>query len=411
MTTKKYKKQPYVIFSSLIFGVVLGMLQWEVIYTASGIFSDLFLRSLQMLSLPMIFLAVTSTLSGLRNLNTARILGKKVLIYTVFTTLIAASIALILYLFIFKTPNELLSRETATSAQLGNIKPSSYSDFILGIFPSNVFVALMQNNVIGVVLIAAALGFSTLFLEAKQKETLHSLFSSLFAASLKVVQFIVQLLPLVVLAFSVTLVKDIIKGNFALKQLMKYSICIVGANLIQGFVVLPLFLKMKNFSPMKIAKQLLPVLSMAFFSKSSNATLPLTMEIMEDTVGVNPEVSRFSLPLCAVINMNGCAAFILITTLFVGTQSGMTFSFYKMLSLIVLSSLAAIGNAGIPMGCFFLTGTILLGMNCSLATMSYILPIYSFIDMIETALNVWSDCTITTIVNKEVKQLKNLLNP
>ena len=107
-------------------------------------------------------------------------------------------------------------------------------------------------------------------------------------------------------------------------------------------------------------------------------------------MGVSPQTAKFSLPLCSVINMNGCAAFILITTLFVAASEGIVFSFTQMLLWIPVATLIAVGNAGVPMGCYFLTSALLVGMNIPLHVMGLILPLYTLIDMIETALNVWS---------------------
>ena len=101
--------------------------------------------------------------------------------------------------------------------------------------------------------------------------------------------------------------------------------------------------------------------------------------------------------------MNGCAAFILITLFFVCSSQGITFTFWEMIPWVFLSTFAAIGNAGVPMGCFFLTTAFLIGMGVPIKLMGMILPLYSLFDMVETALNVWSDSCITTVVDKELK--------
>lgn len=102
--------------------------------------------------------------------------------------------------------------------------------------------------------------------------------------------------------------------------------------------------------------------------------------------------------------MNGCAAFILITTLFVSASNGANFSIIQTLPWILISTLAAIGNAGVPMGCYFLTSALLVGMNMPLHVLGMILPLYTFFDMVETCLNVWSDSCITAIVDKEIQE-------
>ena len=142
---------------------------------------------------------------------------------------------------------------------------------------------------------------------------------------------------------------------------------------------------------------------MALFTKSSAATLPVTMETAENRLGVKSKVARFVLPICTTINMNGCAAFILVTSLFVMQNGGMPISFGAMLLWLVISVVSAIGNAGVPMGCFFLTMSLMTGIGAPVAIMGIILPIYTIIDMIETAENVWSDSCVAAMTDHDMK--------
>ena len=101
--------------------------------------------------------------------------------------------------------------------------------------------------------------------------------------------------------------------------------------------------------------------------------------------------------------MNGCGAFIFTTVLYVMQNHGVAVTPTVMLLWILIATLAAIGNAGVPMGCFFLSASLLSSMNIPLALMGMILPIYSVIDMLETALNVWSDACVTVAVNRDME--------
>jgi Na+/H+-dicarboxylate symporter len=168
-------------------------------------------------------------------------------------------------------------------------------------------------------------------------------------------------------------------------------------------------LKVKKISPWKSFKGMMPALTVAFLSKSSNATLPVAMRSLENRLGVSQKVSSFTLPLCSVINMNGCAAFILTTVLFVSMLNGVTFGGFELVGWIFLATLAAIGNAGVPMGCFFLTSAFLIGMKIPLYMMGIILPFYTILDMIETTLNVWSDGCIALTVEKDLKRAEEVL--
>ncbi|MFN0064698.1 MAG: dicarboxylate/amino acid:cation symporter [Chlamydiales bacterium] len=389
----------FILLGAVILGVATGWADLTIFNQTAEITSDIFLRLLKLISLPLIFLAVTSTISGMKNFSEIRRIGKKVLLYTLGTTIIAATIALLLFVFIHPARTPIAVDPSFTLPDASN---NSYISFLLNIVPSNFAEVFVEGNVMGIVFMALFMSIAILFLPEKQKDFLHQLFRSLFATLLKMTSFVIKFMPLAVWAFITLLVKDMGKGHGQFNNLLLYLICVVGANLIQGIVVLPLLLKAKGISPWRTFKAMGPALSVAFFSKSSGATLPITMECVENRVGVSKKISGFSLPLCSVINMNGCAAFILTTVLFVSTLYGMTFTPTALVAWIFLATLAAVGNAGVPMGCFFLTSAFLVGMDVPLYMMGVILPFYTVIDMIETALNVWSDAVITTVINEEL---------
>lgn len=380
-------------------GIACGFANIAIFNDTATIAADLFLRLLRLISLPLIFLAIASTISGMKDFQEMRRMGRKVVFYTFATTIIAATIALILFLTVNPVNKVTTSLEAVSEATANN---ASYFKFLLNVIPSNLVQVFVESNVMGIAFIAALFSFATLYLPEKQKGILHGLFSSLLAMMLKVASFIISLMPLAVFAFAILLVKDLKSHYEHVSSLFFYLICIVGANLLQGLIILPAMLKWKKIPVFKTIKGMAPALTVAFFSKSSNATLPIMMRTLEKDLKVSEKVSSFSLPLCSVINMNGCAAFILITTLFVSTLHGISFGVIDYIGWIFLATLAAVGNAGVPMGCFFLTSAFLMGMDIPLFMMGLILPFYTIIDMIETTLNVFSDACIAMVVDKEL---------
>ena len=177
---------------------------------------------------------------------------------------------------------------------------------------------------------------------------------------------------------------------------------ILAGNAIQFFIVLPLFLLARGINPWKVFKAMSPAVAMALFTKSSAATLPVTLSSAENRLGVNPKVSRFVLPICTTINMNGCAAFILVSSLFVMQNGGITLGIGSMLLWVLVSVISAVGNAGVPMGCFFLTVSLMTGIGAPVEVMGLILPIYTIIDMVETAENVWSDSCVCAMTDRDL---------
>ncbi|NGX30609.1 MAG: hypothetical protein K940chlam4_01459, partial [Candidatus Anoxychlamydiales bacterium] len=280
----------------------------------------------------------------------------------------------------------------------------SYLSFLIDAIPDNFFKAFVSNNVIAVAFLGILMGLSILFLPTENKKTLHHFFSSFFLLFLKITKLIIALMPIGIMGFVCIFIKEISQNTENLKDLILYTTTVVTANLVQGFLILPLFLKLKKISPYNTFKNMSPALITAFFTKSSNAALPISIKCSEEKLKISSKVANVTHSLCSVINMNACAGFILITVLFVSKSYGMSFSIYQMVMWIFLATIAAIGNAGVPMGCYFLTTAFLTSMNVPLYLMGLILPIYTIIDMLESALNVWSNSCICQVVDKEIKE-------
>ena len=134
------------------------------------------------------------------------------------------------------------------------------------------------------------------------------------------------------------------------------------------------------------------------------ATLPVTVASAENNLKAKPEVARFVLPICCTINMNGCAAFIMVTSLFLLQNGGTELTGTTILLWLLISVISAVGNAGVPMGCYFLTFSLVAGAGVPVGIMGVILPVYALIDMVETGVNVWSDSCVCAMVNKSMEQ-------
>ncbi len=379
-------------------GIGAGLLGLSPVFVSAQVIAELFINFLKMISLPVIFLSIVATITNMSSLHEAKSMLRKIVTYTVLTTLISAAIGLLLFLQLKPQATGYLPTTPVPEVHL-----PSYLSFIKTLIPSNIIKPFAENNVISVAFIATILSFAVLRLPEKHKAPLQTFFQSMFQALLKISSGIVRILPIGVFSFTVLLTHQLMRGDAPIKPLIVYACTVIGANLLQGLIALPLLLKSKGIAPARLARAMFPALATAFFSKSSNAALPLALSSAEHKAKLSPRVSSFSFPLCSVINMNGCAAFILITVLFVLSSSGYALTLPEMLPWIVIATIAAIGNAGVPMGCYLLTSGLLLGFNVRLELMGLILPLYSIFDMVETALNVWSDSCVTAIVDKELK--------
>lgn len=380
---------------AIVVGVLMGFYPIPGQEKWALAFMTFFTGALKLISLPIIFLSLLTSFTGIQSVTSFQKLSYKTVTWTLITTLIAATIALILYLII--------NPVGASYEQQGVSIPelnTSFLNHLLHAFPSNLFQPFLEGNVFGILILAIALGIG--LLKAPGRDKIHDVLTPLLFAMMKLVKIILSILPIMVWAGIVLSFNSLIDGKI-LGTLGLYLLVVLGANLVQGFVALPLLLKAKGIKPFTSLKSFIPALTVAFFSKSSVATMPIAIRTAEESLSIRPCVSRFVFPICTTINMNGCAAFILATGLFVAASNGIYFSLLEMIGWIFIATIAAIGNAGVPMGCFFLSSALLASMNIPVEMMGLILPFYALIDMVETALNVWSDASVAMIVNKGCK--------
>ena len=401
-------KQIIIWTAALVIGAVIGTFSVKNGWTDVDKFMD-FLASaytscFKFVAVPTVALAVITALAGLGKEGSGRIF-RKTFTYTVLTSFVAALVGL--GLFILISPEALSLEAIKEGAQVETVQKLEATSFtvynhILNSLPSNLIKPFLDGNVLPVVLIAAAFGAALAFLgKDEHAQALLKCLTGLQKVMFVIIKGLIWALPLGIIAFAEQLARDF--GGMAIDSIGKYVLVVLGGNLIQFFIVLPLFCYLRGVNGYKVMKQMTPALLMALFTKSSAATLPVSVATAEKNMGVKPEIARFILPLCCTINMNGCAAFILTTSLFVMKCGGMMPSLGMMFVWCGIAVLCAIGNAGVPMGCYFLTLSLMAGVGGPLGVLGVILPIYTIIDMLETAENVWSDCCICAVVDKSEK--------
>lgn len=386
---------------ALLVGAVLGLLGVEWLDQLMTFIAQVYTRLFQLLAVPTIVLAVISTFATFGSRGSGKIFGTT-LVYTLLTTFAAAVVGAVLYVLI--APGNLplesitLSSETPVATQ-----EMSYADHLLSVIPNNIVRPFLEGNVLSLLLLAFAIGIGLSKLpETENKGVLVKGILGLQELLFLLIRGLIWTLPLGIVAFSAQLSAQLSAGIVA-DSIGRYVLVILGGNLLQFFVVLPLFLFARGINPLRTLSKMMPAVLMALFTKSSAATLPVTMETAEERLGLRRQIARFVLPLCTTINMNGCAAFILVTSLFVMQHGGTPITLPTILVWILISVISAVGNAGVPMGCYFLTLSLMSGIGAPIAVLGIILPIYTIIDMVETAENVWSDSCVAAMVNKEIK--------
>ena len=393
-------KRTFIWIGALVVGALLGFLGLNWLDVVMNLVATVYTRLFQLLAVPTIVLAVITTFATFGAKGSKRIFGHT-LTYTLLTTIAAATVGAVLYLLI--APGNLPAEVVDSSSKVSDIGPQlTYTEHIISIIPNNIVKPFFDGNVLSLLLLAFAIGFGLSKLpESENKAVLIKGLQGLQELLFLLIRGLIWTLPLGIVAFSAQLSAQVSAGIVA-DSIGKYVLVVLGGNVIQFFVVLPLFLMARGLNPIHVLSKMMPAVLMALFTKSSAATLPVTMDTAENRLGVSPKIARFVLPICTTINMNGCAAFILVTSLFVMQNGGIPLTWSTILLWILVSVVSAIGNAGVPMGCYFLTLSLMSGIGAPVAVLGVILPIYTIIDMIETAENVWSDSCVAAMVNRDL---------
>ena len=394
-------KTTVIWIGALVVGAILGLLGLGWLDEVMNFVATVYTRLFQLLAVPTIVLAVITTFATFGSKGSGRIFGHT-LTYTLLTTIAAAAVGAILYVLI--APSNLPAGTAleccgAAAAQGPDV---TYSDHVLSIIPNNIVKPFLEGNVLSLLLLAFAIGIGLSKLpESENKAVVVKGLLGLQELLFLLIRGLIWTLPLGIVAFSAQLSAQVSAGVVA-DSIGKYVLVVLGGNVIQFFVVLPLFLLARGLNPVHVLGRMMPAVLMALFTKSSAATLPVTMDTAENRLGVKKNIARFVLPICTTINMNGCAAFILVTSLFVMQNGGTPITWTTILLWILISVISAVGNAGVPMGCYFLTLSLMSGIGAPVAILGVILPIYTIIDMVETAENVWSDSCVAAIVDRDL---------
>ena len=394
-------KKTILWIGALVVGAVLGLLGLDWLNGLMDFVATVYTRLFQLLAVPTIVLAVITTFATFGSKGSGRIFGRT-LIYTLLTTFAAAAIGALLYVLI--APGNLpLEALVQADEAIADAPQQSYYDHILTVIPNNIVKPFLEGNVLSLLLLAFAVGIGLSKLpESENKTVVIKGLLGLQDLVFLLIRGLIWTLPLGILAFSAQLSAQVSAGIVA-DSIGKYVLVVLGGNVIQFFIILPLFLLAHGLNPIHVLGRMMPAVLMALFTKSSAATLPVTMESAEQRLGVRKDIARFVLPICTTINMNGCAAFILVTSLFVMQNGGTPLTLGTILLWILISVVSAIGNAGVPMGCFFLTLSLMSGIGAPVAILGIILPIYTIIDMVETAENVWSDSCVCAMTNHDLR--------
>ncbi|MCH7724337.1 MAG: dicarboxylate/amino acid:cation symporter [Bacteroidetes bacterium] len=394
------------ILIALAIAVLYGMLLTDYVSYVTWM-GDLFLRGLRMIIVPLI---LTSIISGVANIGDAHNLGRlglKTFAYYITTSFFAIITGLVLVNIIQPGVGADLGLRSevpelaATSGDLG--------DIIMRMVPTNIFDALASADMLAIIFFSILIGYFITRVNEKYKIMFTGFFNGGFEVMMKLTHFIIKFTPLGILGIVAGVVAEQSENLMNLiGSLGLYMTSVLLGLIIHAFITLPLIIRfVAKVNPRFHARAMSSPLLTAFSTSSSSATLPLTLDAVENNSGVSNKVTSFVLPLGATINMDGTALYECIAAMFIAQAYGIELGFLMQMVVVVTALLASIGAAGIPMAGLVMITVILSAVGLPLEGIGLILAVDRILDMCRTTVNVWSDsCGAVTIAKSEGEILK-----
>lgn len=390
--------------SSATAAMVLGFLA-----KANNFVGDLFLRGLRFIAVPVVLFSLIVGASSLNDLKKLSRIGGRTIVIYLFTTAVAISIGLLLANI--AQPGTWLSpelRDTLASEAAGAVAtkvesavaPDAWAT-LLNIVPKNPFTALADGNMLQVVFIALAVGAALTLIPKDKADPIIKSADGLTDVIIKLVHAIMLVAPVAVFCLIAKVMATM--GLEVLVSLLVYSLTVIAGLGLMTFVVYPVALKLfTGISIRRFYRAIAPAQLLAFSSSSSSATLPVTMECVDERLGAGEDVTSFVIPLGATINMDGTALYQGVAALFIAQLYGIDLGWGAQLTIVLTATLASVGTAGVPGVGLIMLVIVLQAVGIPDEAMkggiAIIFGVDRLLDMCRTTTNVTGDAMVATIV-------------
>lgn len=404
----------------VLFGLLLSFVPQGSHFISDYIkpFGTIFINLLKLIAVPLILASLIKGVSDLKDISKLSQMGGRTIITYLITTLTAVTIGLILVNVIqpgksisVETRNELVEAYAtdtqAKQAAAAKQQESGPLQALVDVVPSNIFLAASNNrNMLQVIFFALFFGIGMILLPGKKVKPVKKFFDSFNVIILKLIDLIMLAAPYGVFALLAALVVE--APSLELFQaLALYAITLLlglAAMIVVYIIIVRVFTKRKpNFFMRGIA----PAQLLAFSTSSSAATLPVTMECVEDNLGVDEEVASFVLPIGATINMDGTSVYQGVAAVFIAQAFGLDLSLSAQLGIVFTATLASIGTAAVPSAGIVMLVIVLAQAGIPEAGLALIFAIDRPLDMCRTIVNVTGDAAVSMIVGKSIGKLKD----
>ena len=366
----------------------------------------IFLNALKMIIVPLITSSIIVGVAGIGSGGNLGALGGKTLLFYAATSLAAIVVGLVLVNIVGpgyvdgQPAKDLLALDASTAAFEATVAGSGLGDVAMifqRMVPPNIFEAAVEGQMLGIIFFAILFGYFMTQLSDEYASPLYNFWDAVFHVMMSMTEWIMKFAPIGVFGLVAKVIAE--AGLRATGPLAVFAIVVLAALAVHAFITLPLLLRfVGRVHPFKTMKGSAKAMLTAFSTASSSATLPVTMECVEENVGVSNKVSSFVLPLGATVNMNGTALYECAAAIFIAQAYGYDLTFAMQFSIVSIALLTSIGVAGVPSASLVAIAIILGAVGLPLEALGVLLVFDRILDMARTSINVWGDCSCATIV-------------
>ena len=423
-------KRKFPLHWQILIGLILGVLygggvslfsdssEFFKSFTSDWIapWGKIFVNALKLIAVPLVLFSLVSGIISLKDISKlGRIGGRTILIY-LSTTVIAVSCGLLIVNLL--SPWEAISAETAQeiisnySEKVGSkistaesVKNDGPLKFLIDLVPNNIIEAASSNkNMLQVIVFALLFGVALLSIDKEKAKPVKSFFEGVNEVVLKMVDFIMYLAPIGTFALiSNVFVQNSESFSELITAIGMYSITVLIALLLVVSITIMLAFVFGKKKPGKFLKSIAPAQLLAFSTSSSAATLPVTMDCVNNNVGIDEEVTSFVLPLGATINMDGTSCYQAVAAVFIANVYQFDLGIADQLSIVLTATLASIGSAAVPGAGMVMLAIVLGQLGVPMEGIALILGVDRLLDMCRTVVNVTGDAMVATVIGEKIK--------
>ncbi len=402
----------------VVFALVMTQFSWGSEFIGDWIkpFGTIFINALKLIAVPLILASLIKGVSDLKDISSLSKMGARTIITYIFTTIIAVSIGLAVVNLV--KPGTTISGETRNELveayggeaemrkeQAQRQKDAGPLQALVDLVPENIFGAASDNkNMLQVIFFAIFFGIGLILIPEKTARPVKDFFDGFNEVILKMIDLIMLAAPYGVFALLAALVVEAPSADL-FAALAMYALCVVGGLVLMIGVYLMLVWIFTKKTPLEFLNGIGPAQLLAFSTSSSAATLPVTMERVEEHLGVKREVTSFVLPIGATINMDGTSLYQAVAAVFIAQAFGMDLSFGVQLGIIATATLASIGSAAVPGAGMVMLVIVLAQAGIPEAGLALIFAVDRPLDMCRTVVNVTGDATVAMMVAKSQGKL------